>query len=136
MAKKPAIWSIEEIFSRVITVVIPIKIQNRTLSFSSAFMREKAKKIMAQIVKRDAMWIKTFLKNKKVLAIQLDPLRETADINEKNNTWNIKAEPAKFEVFKAKSVKRRRNNPTKGENPMQKAKQKQGALPILFNFAT
>ena len=67
---------------------------------------------------------KTFLKNKKVLAIQLDPMRETADINEKNNTWNIKAEPAKFEVFKAKSVKRRRNIPSKGENPMQKAKQK------------
>jgi hypothetical protein len=65
---------------------------------------------------------KTFLKSKKVAAIQLDPLRETADINEKNNTWNIKAEPAKFEVFKAKTVQRRRNNPSKGANPMQKAK--------------
>ena len=66
----------------------------------------------------------SFLKNKKVAAIQLHPKRETDDINEKNNNWNIKAEPAKFEVFKAKSVKRRRNNPSKGENPMQKAKQK------------
>jgi hypothetical protein len=67
---------------------------------------------------------KTFLKSKKVAAIQLDPYRETADINEKNNTWNLKAEPNKFEVFKAKTVKRRRNNPSTGENPMQKAKQK------------
>ena len=63
---------------------------------------------------------KTFLKNKKVSSIQLDPYRETADINERNNTWNIKAEPSKYDLFKAKSSKTR--GQSVGENPMQKAR--------------
>jgi hypothetical protein len=65
---------------------------------------------------------KTFLKNKKVASILLDPYRETADINEKNNTWNLKAEPGKFELFKAKAANGR--GQSVGENPMQKAKAK------------
>ena len=32
---------------------------------------------------------KTFLKDKEVASIKLDPMRETADINEKNNSWPI-----------------------------------------------
>ncbi len=64
--------------------------------------------------------VKTFLKAKKVASIQLDPYKETADINEKNNTWNIKTEPGKFDVFKAKNDKIR--GQSVGENPMQKAK--------------
>lgn len=63
---------------------------------------------------------KTFLKNKKVASIQLDPYRETADINEKNNLWNIKSEPDKFELFKSKSAAVR--GQSSGKNPMQKAK--------------
>jgi len=63
---------------------------------------------------------KTFLKDKKVVAIQLDPYRETADIDENNNTWNIKAEPGKFELFKAKSGAGR--GQSQGTNPMQKSK--------------
>jgi len=66
---------------------------------------------------------KTFLKSKKVGSILIDPYRETADINEKNNTWNMKAEPAKFEIFKTKSGSSVRGQST-GENPMQKAKKK------------
>ncbi len=65
---------------------------------------------------------KTFLKDKKVAAIQLDPFKETADINEKNNTWNIKVEPSKFDVFKVKTTNIR--GQSKGTNPMQKAKEK------------
>ncbi|MBL7921466.1 MAG: M1 family metallopeptidase [Bacteroidia bacterium] len=63
---------------------------------------------------------KTFMKNKKVASIQLDPMRETCDINERNNTWNIKAEPNKFDLFKSKAAKTR--GQSTGENPMQKAK--------------
>ncbi|MBL7903168.1 MAG: M1 family metallopeptidase [Bacteroidia bacterium] len=63
---------------------------------------------------------KTFLKDKKVVAIQLDPYRETADIDESNNTWNIKAEPGKFELFKAKNAAGR--GQSQGSNPMQKSK--------------
>jgi hypothetical protein len=65
---------------------------------------------------------KTFLKSKKVASILLDPYRETADINEKNNTWNIKQDASRFELFKAKSAAVR--GQTQGENPMQKAMKK------------
>ncbi|MCW3077140.1 MAG: family metallopeptidase [Bacteroidetes bacterium] len=62
---------------------------------------------------------RTFLKNKKVVSILLDPYKETADINEKNNAWNLKAEPGKFELFKAKTGATR--GQSAGGNPMQKA---------------
>lgn len=65
---------------------------------------------------------KTFVKNQKVLSIILDPYRETADINERNNTWNIKGEAGKFELFKAKAANAR--GQSTGENPMQKALKK------------
>mgnify|MGYP002381507521 CR=1 FL=1 len=64
--------------------------------------------------------IKTFMKDKKVVSILLDPYRETADINEKNNAWNIKTEPSKYDLFKVKSGNVR--GQSAGENPMQKAK--------------
>ncbi|MEQ1734402.1 MAG: M1 family metallopeptidase [Bacteroidia bacterium] len=63
--------------------------------------------------------VKTFAKNKTVASIQLDPYKETADINEANNTWNIKAEPSRFELYKRKTVGR---GQSAGGNPMQKAK--------------
>jgi hypothetical protein len=66
---------------------------------------------------------KTFLKSKKVASILIDPYRETADIDEKNNAWNISSEPNKFVLFKAKSGAAVRGQ-SSGENPMQKAKQK------------
>jgi hypothetical protein len=66
---------------------------------------------------------KTFLKSKKVASIQLDPYKETADIDEKNNTWNIKAEPDRFELFRMKSAAPRRGQ-SAGQNPMQKSRQK------------
>ena len=54
----------------------------------------------------------------KVISILIDPYRETADINEKNNVWNIKLEPSKFDVFKSKSNNVR--GQSSGKNPMQK----------------
>ncbi len=64
--------------------------------------------------------IKTFIKDKEVASIKLDPMRETADINEKNNVWNIDAEPSKFQLFKSRA-----GGPTRGAssgqgNAMQK----------------
>jgi hypothetical protein len=63
--------------------------------------------------------VKTFAKGKEVASIVLDPFKETADIDEKNNTWNIKDAPTKFDVFKTKTVGRGQST---GGNPMQKAK--------------
>ncbi len=63
--------------------------------------------------------VKTFLKMKEVASIKLDPMRETADINERNNTWNVTSEPSKFQLFKARSGNARGAGGG-GGNPMQK----------------
>jgi hypothetical protein len=68
---------------------------------------------------------KFFMKDKEVASIKLDPLRETADINESNNSWgSIAAEPTRFQVFKQKSGAAR--GQSSGINPMQKSKEKKG----------
>ena len=46
---------------------------------------------------------KVFIKDKEVTSIKLDPMRETADIDESNNTWPVKQEPGKFKLFKARA---------------------------------
>lgn len=44
---------------------------------------------------------KVFMTSKKVKSIKLDPMKETADIKESNNSWGkFEAEPSKFTVFK------------------------------------
>ncbi len=61
---------------------------------------------------------KVFLKDKEVASIKLDPLRETADINEKNNNWPVVEEASKFQLYKAKTASAR--GAATGTNPMQK----------------
>lgn len=51
--------------------------------------------------------VKTFMKNKEVTNIQLDPYRETADIDEANNAWPNKPVPSKIELFKSKNTRNR-----------------------------
>ncbi|MDF2448005.1 MAG: Zn-dependent aminopeptidase [Bacteroidota bacterium] len=65
--------------------------------------------------------VKTYSKNKEVASILLDPYKETCDIDEKNNTWNIKEPVSRFDIFKGKTVGRGQST---GGNPMQKAKAK------------
>jgi hypothetical protein len=65
---------------------------------------------------------KVFMKDKEATAIRLDPMRETADINESNNTWGNITTPSKFAVFKTKQQAR---GQSAGINPMQKAIEKQ-----------
>jgi hypothetical protein len=47
--------------------------------------------------------VKTFVKDKEVASIKLDPMRETADINTSNNTWPAVETPTSFQLFKARS---------------------------------
>jgi hypothetical protein len=68
--------------------------------------------------------IKSFVKNKEVKSIKLDPYRETADINESNNGWNTFAEPSRFSIFKQNANGPRRGAPGIGGNPMQRAQEK------------
>jgi hypothetical protein len=65
---------------------------------------------------------KAFLKDKEVASIKLDPMKETADIDESNNSWNTMPEPTRFKVFKQKQ----NVTPAPGINPMQKAQEKKG----------
>jgi len=62
--------------------------------------------------------IKTFMKNKEVVSIKLDPMRETADINTDNNTWPTITTPSKFQLFKANGVRPR--GAAGNGNPMQR----------------
>ena len=67
---------------------------------------------------------KFFAKDKEASSIRLDPFRETADIDESNNTWGtMPSEPSKFQVFKAKQAVRGYTNTP---NPMQNAQKKKG----------
>ncbi|HEX8462008.1 MAG TPA: M1 family peptidase, partial [Segetibacter sp.] len=66
---------------------------------------------------------KSFMKNKEVASIQIDPMRETADIDETNNTWGaITTPPSRFQLFKARQGAGR--GQSSGLNPMQNAMQK------------
>jgi hypothetical protein len=64
---------------------------------------------------------KTFVKYKEVKSILLDPYRETADIDESNNSWPKTEIKTRFEVYKSKRGTRFDNNDI---NYMQRAKEK------------
>ncbi len=79
-------------------------------------------KIPAQIWRKNENNVsKVFLTKKKAVHIQLDPMRETADINESNNSWPNVTVPSRFSLFKAKLATR---GQSQGQNPMQNAAQK------------
>lgn len=61
---------------------------------------------------------KVFIKDKEVASIRLDPMRETADIDETNGMWPVKELPSKFTLFKQAQ---QQGNPNAPKNPMQAA---------------
>ncbi|WP_257666590.1 M1 family metallopeptidase [Parapedobacter tibetensis] len=63
---------------------------------------------------------KVFAKTKEVKAVRLDPLSETADIDEDNNYWPRKHTPTRFELFKQGNAPAR--GASSGPNPMQRAR--------------
>ena len=76
-------------------------------------------RIAAQIWRKNENKVtKVFMKEKEVASIKLDPLRETADINERNNSWPTIENPSKFQLFKARTAGAR--GAGGGTNPMQK----------------
>jgi len=84
---------------------------------------KEVERIPAQVWrKNEKNVIKTFMKDKEVASIKLDPFRETADIDESNNTYGNIKEPGKFKLFKQKQ----NVTPAPGINPMQKAQEKKG----------
>ena len=63
---------------------------------------------------------KVFAKSKEVVSVQLDPYRETADVDESNNSWPRKNQPTRFEIFEEKEQARR--GQSMDTNPMKEAK--------------
>jgi hypothetical protein len=106
-------------FSNKGGLVMPI-----ILEWTYADGTTEIERIPAQIWrKNENKVIKVFPKDKQVVKIQLDPLKETADINTSNNSWpKIPDEPSKFQVFKMKQAGVRATN--NSNNPMQKAEEK------------
>ena len=86
---------------------------------------KETEKIPAQVWRLNEKAVtKLFVTRKKAVSIKLDPLRETADINEGNNSWpksGANTEPSKFAIFKARAGAR---GQSQGLNPMQNALQK------------
>jgi hypothetical protein len=84
---------------------------------------KEIERIPAQVWRKNEKTVtKSFMKEKEVASIKLDPYKETADIDEANNTYGDIKEPSKFKVFKQKQ----NVQPAPGLNPMQKANQKKG----------
>ncbi len=116
-AKYQNIHLYEVSFSNKGGLVMPIIVE-----FTFEDGSKEIEKIPAQIWRKDESNVsKVFLTRKKAVSIKLDPMRETADINESNNTWPSIAEPSKFSLFKARAGGAR--GQSQGLNPMQRAAQ-------------
>ncbi|MCU0349052.1 MAG: M1 family peptidase, partial [Saprospiraceae bacterium] len=72
--------------------------------------------------KNEQKFTQVFVKNKEVKSIKLDPWRETADVDETNNTRPMPTEPKLFMVYKKHKFE-------EGENMMQKAKKRKPLKP-------
>ena len=107
-------------FSNKGGLVMPIIVE-----FTFADGTKQVERIPAQIWRKNENRVtKVFMTTQKATAIKLDPMRETADINESNNTWGkVDIEPSKFALFKA-GAGNRRNPGGVGKNPMQNAAEK------------
>lgn len=65
---------------------------------------------------------KFYVHDKEVASIKLDPLRETADIDETNNSWGGGSSPSKFQMFKMRAGGAPARGQSVGSNPMQMEK--------------
>ncbi len=87
---------------------------------------KELEKIPAQIWRKNEQKVsKLFMTTKKAKSIKVDPMRETADINEGNNVWpsnGVVPEPSRFSLFKGAAGRGR--GQSSGVNPMQNAMQK------------
>ena len=77
------------------------------LEFTFADGTKETQRLPAQIWRKNENKVtKVFLTSKKAVSIQLDPMRETADIDESNNKWPNVSAPSKFALFKSKGFSR------------------------------
>jgi hypothetical protein len=105
--------------SNVGGLVMPVILM---LHFEDGSTREV--RIPAEIWRVDNKTCETMvMTDRPVKSFELDPFRETADINRDNNYFPPKLEPTRFQMFKAE----RRGGGQGGDNPMRRAKQAEEA---------
>jgi Peptidase family M1 domain len=91
---------------------------------------KEIERIPAQVWRKNEKGLtKVFLKDKVVKSVRLDPMRETADIDESNNKWPVVSQPSKFTVFKQQGGGPRGGGGAGVPNPMQAAKEKKAFAP-------
>jgi hypothetical protein len=101
-------------FSNKGGLVMPIIVQ-----FTYTDGSKTVDRIPAQIWRLNEKHVsKFYVQDKEVASIQLDPFRETCDIDETNNYWGKLPAPSKFQVFKQKTNAAARGQ-SAGVNPMQ-----------------
>jgi len=101
-------------FSNVGGLVMPLIIE-----WTYADGTKETDRISAYIWRHDENHVtKVFAKDKEVVAVKLDPLRETGDIDEANNSWPKALTPTRFELFRSEQAVR---GSSTGGNPMQQA---------------
>ena len=100
-------------FSNKGGLVMPIIVQ-----FTYTDGSKTVDRIPAQIWRLNEKHVsKFYVQDKEVASIQVDPFRETCDIDESNNYWGKMPEPSKFQVFKQRQAAR--GGATGAVNPMQ-----------------
>ena len=101
-------------FSNKGGLVMPIIVE-----FSYADGTKEQYRIPAQIWRHNENKVsKVFYTQKEAISIKLDPMKETADINESNNVWPAVNAPSKLSIFKERQ---RVRGQSEGLNPIQKA---------------
>ena len=100
-------------------IVMPV-----ILEFKYADGTSDIKRIPAEIWRFGNEVTKTFVLDKPVVDIVLDPYLETADVDVSNNSFKPSTSPDRFELFKRSQGPRGSGG---GENPMQRAKRAEEA---------
>ena len=86
---------------------------------------KEIERIPAQIWrKNENTFTKSFMKRKEVSSIVLDPMKETADVDNSNNLWGKEMPPSKFELYKMKKGVNQGATP----NPMRAAQKKSSGV--------
>jgi hypothetical protein len=102
-------------FSNKGGLVMPIIVE-----FTYTDGTKQVDRIPAQIWRLNEKHVsKFYIQDKEVASIKLDPMRETADIDESNNYWGKLPEPSKFSIFKQKVNGGAARGQSVGVNPMQ-----------------
>jgi hypothetical protein len=104
-------------FSNKGGLVMPVIVE-----FTFADGTKQIDRIPAQIWRINELHAtKFYVQDKEVTSIRLDPMRETADIDESNNYWGKLPHPSKFQIFKQKINAAAMRGQSAGVNPMQAA---------------